>query len=128
MLLRVAVQDGNRKEWSELTRRSLAIASRLAVSHELAVRCHLRLESSKGSARLHIQDGSWKLSWGCPPESLWRVFTCTSGFSQHAADFSQNRHSKVPRQSCKASYYATLETHNGPFATFCQLVKSLRPT
>ena len=98
MLLRVAVQDGNRKEWSELTRQSLAIASRLAVSHELAVRCHLRLESSKGSARLHIQDGSWQLSWDCPPESLWRVFTCTSGFSQHAADFSQNRHSKVPRQ------------------------------
>lgn len=62
MLLRVAVQDGNRKEWSELTRWSLAIASRLAVSHELAVRCHLRLESSKGSARLHIQDGSWQLA------------------------------------------------------------------
>lgn len=52
------MRDGNRREWSELTGQSLlAIAARLAVSHEPTVRCHLGLESSKGSTRLDIQDG-----------------------------------------------------------------------
>lgn len=36
----------------------LSLPDLYVVSHELAVRCHLRPESSTGSARLHIQDGS----------------------------------------------------------------------
>jgi len=58
VLPRMAVWDGDRREWSELTGQSLGIAARLAVSHEPAVRCHLGLESSKGSTRL-AHSHSW---------------------------------------------------------------------
>lgn len=61
---------------------------------------------------------TWQLSWGCPPESLWRVFTCGSGFSQHAADLSRSRHSKVPRQKLQG----LLPRLGNPEWSFCHIL------